>query len=67
MATKMRKPLDCARGRKAWKSFEITKVRLNPEQAVLSCCDATGKSDGTLNQCQAGPSCFGLSGAAASS
>ncbi|MCX5751842.1 MAG: hypothetical protein NT099_09350 [Candidatus Saganbacteria bacterium] len=24
--------------KKAWKNFEITKVKLNPEQAVLSCC-----------------------------
>lgn len=26
--------------KKAWKSFEITKVKLKPEQAVLSCCDS---------------------------
>lgn len=28
---------------KKWVDFEITKVKLNPEQAVLSCCDNTSK------------------------
>ena len=26
--------------RRSWVKLEITKVKLNPEQAVLSCCDA---------------------------
>ena len=30
--------------KKKWVDFEITKVKLNPEQAVLSCCDSTDKS-----------------------
>ncbi|MDD5069938.1 MAG: hypothetical protein PHV17_04335 [Candidatus Omnitrophica bacterium] len=25
--------------------MEITRVKLNPEQAVLSCCDAAGKGE----------------------
>jgi len=28
--------------KKKWKDFEITRVRLNPEQAVLSCCSGAG-------------------------
>ena len=29
--------------KKAWRVFEITKVKLNPEQAVLSCCQGDGR------------------------
>ncbi|MCX5751000.1 MAG: hypothetical protein NT099_04980 [Candidatus Saganbacteria bacterium] len=28
--------------KKVWKNFEIIKVKLNPEQAVLSCCNSSG-------------------------
>ena len=28
---------------KSWKKMEIYKVALNPEQAVLTCCDSSGK------------------------
>ncbi len=41
--------------KKKWKDFEITKVKLNPEQAVLSCCavevDKANKNEGELMQC----------------
>ncbi|MCX5751845.1 MAG: hypothetical protein NT099_09365 [Candidatus Saganbacteria bacterium] len=40
--------------KKAWKDFEITKVRLNPEQAVLGCCDNEARAnlyDEGLRQC----------------
>jgi len=26
-----------------WSPFTVTRVKLNPEQAVLSCCDSTGR------------------------
>ncbi len=26
-----------------WTGFEITRVKLDPEQAVLSCCDAVSR------------------------
>lgn len=29
--------------KKKWVDFEITKVKLNPEQAVLSCCESVSK------------------------
>lgn len=38
--------------KKAWKNIEITRVKLNPEQAVLSCCDSSTKNEQTgTNQC----------------
>ncbi len=38
-----------------WKNFEILKVRLNPEQAVLSCCVLGEKGMiGEDQQCRAG-------------
>lgn len=38
---------------KKWISLRIIKIKLNPEQAVLSCCDATVRAglDGTRFQC----------------
>jgi hypothetical protein len=30
--------------KKSWVSIEITKVRLDPQQAVLSCCDSVEKA-----------------------
>jgi len=30
-----------------WKSMEISRVKLNPEQAVLSCCSGEGKAEAT--------------------
>ena len=27
-----------------WESFEVVRVKLNPEQAVLACCNATSKT-----------------------
>ncbi|MCX5751002.1 MAG: hypothetical protein NT099_04990 [Candidatus Saganbacteria bacterium] len=48
--------------KKAWKDFEIAKVKLNPEQAVLSCCESSGKhlSDpGRGFQCFDGGDCTG--------
>jgi hypothetical protein len=42
--------------KKIWKNIEITKVKLNPEQAVLSCCDSSNRrnwmSDGGRNACE---------------
>lgn len=35
--------------KKRWKSFEVTKVKLNPEQAVLSCCLTPGRGAIGLN------------------
>ncbi|MDD5069866.1 MAG: hypothetical protein PHV17_03975 [Candidatus Omnitrophica bacterium] len=38
--------------------MEITRVRLNPEQAVLSCCDSSSKLEaGTAGQCDWTPVC----------
>jgi len=36
-----------------WLKPEIFKIKLNPEQAVLSCCDVTVRAglDGTRFQC----------------
>ncbi|MDD4294929.1 MAG: hypothetical protein PHP69_05400 [Candidatus Omnitrophica bacterium] len=31
--------------KKKWVSLETTKIKLNPEQAVLSCCDAISRVD----------------------
>ncbi|MDD5070527.1 MAG: hypothetical protein PHV17_07330 [Candidatus Omnitrophica bacterium] len=30
--------------KKTWKKMEISKVKLNPEQAVLSCCDSAERA-----------------------
>lgn len=39
-------------GRKReWKDMEITRVKLNPEQAVLTCCDTTNRSVAAYSQC----------------
>ncbi|MDD4294633.1 MAG: hypothetical protein PHP69_03865 [Candidatus Omnitrophica bacterium] len=32
-----------------WQKPELTRVKLNPEQAVLSCCDLTGRGQVTSN------------------
>ncbi len=32
--------------KRKWKNFEITKVKLNPEQAILSCCDQADSARG---------------------
>lgn len=44
--------------KKAWKKMEITRVKLNPEQAVLSCCDVSVKGRVTdVTQCVPEPFC----------
>jgi len=30
------------KGKKKWVNMEIVKVKLNPEQAVLTCCEVRG-------------------------
>ena len=30
----------------AWKSLELTRIRLSPEQAVLSCCEQSDRAMG---------------------
>jgi hypothetical protein len=39
------------RKKKKWSQFYVSKIKLNPEQAVLSCCDSTTRnsSDGFGN------------------
>lgn len=37
--------------KKVWKDFEVVKVKLNPEQAVLSCCDLDRQITGGGTQC----------------
>ena len=39
--------------KRSWKKIVISRVALNPEQAVLSCCDATVKGQivATVSQC----------------
>ncbi|MDD5070954.1 MAG: hypothetical protein PHV17_09530 [Candidatus Omnitrophica bacterium] len=59
-----------AKTKRPWKEMKICKVALNPEQAVLSCCDSvqrvqlwgasSGQCDGTVEVC-------GLGGYAAAS
>ena len=41
------------KGKSPYKPMRITRVRLNPEQAVLSCCEAIGRlvQTGTTFQC----------------
>jgi len=40
--------------KKYYVSMEITRVKLNPEQAVLSCCDSTRRQEVmTGGQCDA--------------
>ncbi len=43
--------------KRQWTDFEITRIRLEPEQAVLSCCDGTNRNaiDGTT---QCGGACL---------
>lgn len=46
--------------KKKWVAIEITKVKLNPEQAVLACCNAlrTAVVPHVLStQCGAGVNC----------
>ncbi|MDD4294626.1 MAG: hypothetical protein PHP69_03830 [Candidatus Omnitrophica bacterium] len=31
-------------GKHKWVTIDISKIELNPEQAVLSCCDNTGRA-----------------------
>ncbi|MDD4294634.1 MAG: hypothetical protein PHP69_03870 [Candidatus Omnitrophica bacterium] len=31
--------------KKSWLKLGITKIKLNSEQAVLSCCDSTNRGD----------------------
>ena len=37
-----------------WEPFEITRIKLNPEQAVLTCCDGLSKS---MSDCPSGSQC----------
>ena len=50
-----------------WISMQVSRVKLNPEQAVLACCKLPGKLAycNPWNQCLWG--CSGVSGAAPSS
>jgi len=42
------------KGKRPWKKMEICKVKLNPEQAVLSCCDSVRRQEVmTGGQCDA--------------
>ncbi len=46
--------------KKSWRTPVITKIKLNPEQAVLSCCDSTDRAKGMGQydtQCTTGPAC----------
>jgi len=45
------KPNKKQKKKKLFHCMEITRVKLNPEQAVLACCDAGGKSYGAGAQC----------------
>lgn len=41
-----------------WSDMSVTRVHLNPEQAVLSCCDSSGKGAGGACGFQCGePNC----------
>ncbi|MDD4294534.1 MAG: hypothetical protein PHP69_03350 [Candidatus Omnitrophica bacterium] len=35
-----------ANKKQKWSKFIITKIKLNPEQAVLSCCDTSVRANG---------------------
>ncbi|MDD5081583.1 MAG: hypothetical protein PHZ27_05645 [Candidatus Omnitrophica bacterium] len=56
--------------RKNWSNPELIKIKLNPEQAVLSCCDNTSRNayiGGSLpGQCAVG-GCGGAGSAGPSS
>lgn len=53
--------------KKVWKDFEVTKVKLNPEQAVLSCCDELARTDQDHYQCGDEGLCGGSSGSSSQS
>ena len=53
--------------KKPFHAMEMTKINLNPEQAVLSCCDTIlrGRQNGATQQCSADvPSTCGATSAA---
>ncbi|MDD4294628.1 MAG: hypothetical protein PHP69_03840 [Candidatus Omnitrophica bacterium] len=37
--------------KKKWLGLEVTKVKLNPDQAVLSCCESVAKALIAGDQC----------------
>ena len=46
-----------------WQKPELTRVKLNPEQAVLSCCDSINKDNNIgSNQCNDVWGCTGSGG-----
>jgi hypothetical protein len=48
----MKKKRVVKKKKKAWHKMTVTRVKLNPEQAVLTCCDAAGKIlQGSSEQC----------------
>ena len=65
-----RKPIEKKKIKLHWKTMEIMKVKLNPEQAVLSCCDSDIKAFGDWPsagfQCHVGPCAAGGLGEASS-
>ncbi|MFA7115329.1 MAG: hypothetical protein WC214_07735 [Candidatus Omnitrophota bacterium] len=53
-----------------WQKIEITKIKLNPEQAVLSCCDSVNRQlifTPTFRQCFSGGACAAATLSVASS
>ena len=61
METKSKNGQNSLSSKKKWIDMEITRVKLNPEQAVLACCNTNGNKVATsaLN-CNG---CTGLGGA----
>lgn len=52
--------------KRTWEDFKVIKVKLNPEQAVLTCCqNAPRLSTSGTPQCDAGPCPGGFMGNAA--
>ena len=40
-----------------WEDMTVTRVHLNPEQAVLTCCDTSSRAFGTAGASQCGGLC----------
>jgi hypothetical protein len=47
-------------GKQNWLNPEITKIKLNPEQAVLSCCDAVYRDAVSVSFGPSGTQCNGV-------
>ncbi|MDD4294080.1 MAG: hypothetical protein PHP69_01040 [Candidatus Omnitrophica bacterium] len=52
---------------KIWRKPEITKIKLNPEQAVLSCCENIGRDLVDMTSAQCHEACIGWATAIQSS